>query len=81
MSHIDYSAEVRTIGFHADREAVLSLSDFRGVVEVNLREGGRLSGVTPALGVPDAYMLANGYAYYELGSDALRFGPGRKSRR
>jgi hypothetical protein len=79
VCHIDYSAEVReqsngfSVRIKADGTDYVPLA-----VEVNLREGGRLSGVTPAVGVPEAYMLAHGYAQYELGSDALRFGPGVK---
>ena len=79
ICRINYSAEVReqsngfSIRMKADGTDHVPLA-----VEVNLREGGRLSGVSPALGVPEAYILAHGYAHYELGSDALRFGPGLK---
>ncbi len=46
------------------------------VVEINLREGGELSGVTAAPNSSDVFLLKDGFAEYRVGSDAIRFGPG-----
>ena len=46
-------------------------------VEVNLREGGELSGVLDAPHVAQAFLLKNGFAEYQMGTDIIRFGPGR----
>ena len=46
-------------------------------VEINFREGGMLSGVTPAPDGGDAYLLKQDFAEYAMGSDVIRFGPGK----
>jgi hypothetical protein len=46
-------------------------------VEINLREGGQLIGVTPAPNVGDGFLLKDGTAEYRMGSDVIRFGPGK----
>ncbi len=46
-------------------------------LEINLREGGKLTGVVPAPHVDDAFLLKDGLAEYRMGSDLIRFGPGR----
>lgn len=45
------------------------------VIEINLREGGRIEGVVPAK-EKDSHFLASGHAVFRLGAHALRFGPG-----
>lgn len=45
-------------------------------VEVNLRDGGELNGVSPLPSPGDAYVLKEGFAEYRSGSDIIRFGPG-----
>ena len=47
------------------------------VVEINLREGGELTGVVPAPNTGDAFLLKDGFAEYKLGGDGFRFGPGK----
>jgi hypothetical protein len=46
-------------------------------VEITLRPGGQLAGgaVAPLPGVPDAYLLGDGFATYELAGRRLRIGP------
>ena len=45
-------------------------------VEINLREGGKLSGVTPAPNSNDAFLLKEGFADFSIGTDVIRLGPG-----
>lgn len=47
-------------------------------VEITLRPGGKLTGdsLTPVADVPDAYILGEGYATYELAGRSVRIGPG-----
>ncbi len=45
-------------------------------IEINLREGGKLEGCEPVTKVVDGYILPKGFAGYQAGSDAIRFGPG-----
>ena len=46
-------------------------------VEINLREGGELTGVVPAPNTGEAFLLKEGFAEYRVGGDGFRFGPGR----
>ena len=46
-------------------------------VEINLREGGQLSGVATVSHVGQSHLLKEGFAEYRMGSDGIRFGPGR----
>ena len=45
-------------------------------IEINLRDGGKLSGVVPAPNSDDAFLLKEGFAEYAMGNDVIRFGPG-----
>ena len=47
------------------------------VVEINLREGGQLTGVTAAPNSNDVFLLKDGFAEYRIGADVIRFGPGK----
>lgn len=50
-------------------------------VELSFRKGGTLVGVEPIEDTPDAYCLVDGFGEYRLGSDRIRFGPGRLDHR
>jgi hypothetical protein len=45
-------------------------------VEINLREGGELSGCRPAPHVDGGWLLEKDYATYRIDGKTLRFGPG-----
>ncbi|HTP34548.1 MAG TPA: hypothetical protein VMJ75_20360 [Candidatus Acidoferrales bacterium] len=45
-------------------------------VEINLREGGQLSGCRPAPHADGAWLLEKDHAVYRIGGAELRFGPG-----
>jgi len=45
-------------------------------IEINLRDGGKLSGAIPAPNSSDAFLLKDGFAEYSMGTDVIRFGPG-----
>jgi len=47
-------------------------------IEITLRPGGKLTGdgLAPLPGLPDAYLLGEGFATYELAAHRLRIGPG-----
>ncbi len=45
-------------------------------VELAFRHGGKLTGVEPVAGVADAFLLRSGMGRYEVGADAIEFGPG-----
>jgi len=54
----------------------------RGVpiaVEINLRDGGKLSGTQPL--DDDRHLLRSGMAEYVVGNDTIRFGPGNAAHR
>ncbi len=46
-------------------------------VELAFRRGGTLTGVEPAPGVADAFLLRAGTGRYALGGDVIEFGPGQ----
>lgn len=51
------------------------------VIEINLRDGGKLEGVEAAPGVPEAFYLKQGYALFRRGGQGLRIGPGLQEHR
>ena len=46
-------------------------------VEINLREGGELCGVTAAPNSNEAFLLKDAFAECRMGPDVIRFGPGK----
>ncbi len=45
-------------------------------LEINLREGGELSGATASPRIGDAFLLKDGFAEYRVDEHTIRFGPG-----
>jgi hypothetical protein len=77
VCNLRYDAEVRETanGFTAHIRA--TGTDYIPLaIEINLREGGVLTGCIPAPGVDDGYIVPEGHAVYRMGADAIRFGPG-----
>lgn len=61
-------------------EITIRASGTNGVpiaIEIALREGGEISGVEAIEGKTDVLLLKEGQAEYAMGSDRIRFGPGR----
>lgn len=78
------SARVRVAEEQGRFRLALDVQGTAGVpvaVELAFRHGGRLEGVEPVAGVPDAYLLPSGTGRYTAGSDTIRFGPGRAAHR
>jgi hypothetical protein len=50
-------------------------------VELSFRKGGTLVGVEPIEDTPNAYCLTGDFGEYRIGSDRIRFGPGRTEHR
>jgi hypothetical protein len=48
-------------------------------VEINLRQGGVLEGAAKSPLFPDTWLLERGQASFRLGSNTIRFGPGKVS--
>lgn len=46
-------------------------------VEINLREGGEITGVVPSLQADDTFLMKDGFAEYRMGADVIRFGLGQ----
>jgi hypothetical protein len=78
VNRIRYIAEVREQpeGFDVRMRAE-GTSYVPVAVEINLREGGTVDGVTPAPGIENVFLLPSGKeAVYTRGGDRIRFGPG-----
>lgn len=46
------------------------------IIEIALREGGKLEGVTPVPNAADSYLISGSEATYRVGKDVIRIGPG-----
>ncbi len=76
INRIQYRAEVHEKPNGFDVRMVAEGVDWIPyAIEVNLRPGGKLSGVAEGPS-QDAFLLKDGYATYTLDGDTLRFGPG-----
>jgi hypothetical protein len=79
LSHLNASVELHETA--DDCELTFDLSGTDAVpmaVEITLRLGGKLTGdaLSAAPDVPNAYILGEGYATYELAGSRVRIGPG-----
>lgn len=76
INRIEYRAEVheKSSGFDV-RLIAEGVEWIPFAIEVNLRPGGKLSGVTETPR-EDSFLLEDGYATYAVGDDQIRFGPG-----
>jgi hypothetical protein len=79
FSHLRSSVEIRETADGCELTLTMGGTDeVPMTVEITLRPGGKLTGeaLTPVADVPDAYILGEGYATYELAGRQVRFGPG-----
>ncbi|MCB1020237.1 MAG: hypothetical protein KDC27_09925 [Acidobacteria bacterium] len=77
VGQFHYTAEVKEVKNGFDLRIRAEGTDWVPLaIEVNLREGGEIKGVTDAPDAEDAFILEDGYATYRRGGDTLRFGPG-----
>lgn len=79
FSHSDASAEIRETADGCEISFDVSgMDEVPLAVEITLRPGGKLTGdgLVPAPDVPNAFILGEGYATYELAGRRVRIGPG-----
>ena len=79
FSHLQAGIEIRETAEGCELSLDYSgLDEVPFAVEITLRPGGKLTGeaLAPALNVPNAYILGDGFATYELAGSRLRIGPG-----
>jgi len=79
FTHLNSAAEIREIADGCEVSFDMSgTNEVPMAVEVTLRPGGKLTGdaLTKVTDVPDAYILGEGYATYELAGSKVRIGPG-----
>lgn len=79
FSHSDVSVEIRETPDGCELAFEVSgMEEVPLAVEITLRPGGKLTGeaLIPAPDVPNAYILGEGYATYELAGKRVRIGPG-----
>jgi hypothetical protein len=57
--------------------AIEGTSEVPVAIELAFRHGGKLSGVEPAPGVSEAFLLRSGTGRYVVGDDVIEFSPGR----
>jgi hypothetical protein len=78
VAKFHYTAEVKELENGFDVRVKAEGTDWVPLaIEINLRPGGEILGVTPAPGgVEDAFLLESGYATYRREGDELTFGPG-----
>jgi hypothetical protein len=79
FSRLNSSVEIRETADGCELSFDLSGTDeVPFAVEITLRSGGKLTGdaLTPVADAPNAYILGEGFATYELAGSRLRMGPG-----
>ena len=79
FSHLTSTVAIREVADGCEiRLNMAGMNEVPMAVEITLRPGGKLTGeaLTPVADVPDAYILGEGYATYELAGRRVRFGPG-----
>lgn len=78
ICYLYYEVELKRVehGFELMLKAT-GTNDVPVSVEINLREGGELKGVTKVNHTDDAWLLSSGMAEYQRGGSVIRFGPGK----
>jgi hypothetical protein len=79
FSHLHSSVEVHETADGCELSFDMSGTDkVPMAVEITLRPGGKLTGdsLAPVADVPNAYILGEGFATYELAGSRVRMGPG-----
>ncbi len=82
ICHMNYTVSLKehSNGFELRIEAK-GTDNVPLAVEINLREGGNLEGVTPVPGSDESYVFSSDSAIFTLGNDGIRFGPGVQEHR
>lgn len=74
---LEYTVTVEELDGKVDISFVVAGSEKVPVtIEFCFKEGGKLSGVTPAPGQPENQLLEKGMGRYAFGNDSITFGPG-----
>lgn len=74
---LEYTVSVEEIDGKVELSFIVSGSEKVPVtIELCFKEGGKLTGVTPAPGQPDNQLLEKGMGEYQFEKDTIAFGPG-----
>jgi hypothetical protein len=79
FSHLTSTVEIREVADGCEISLTMEgMNEVPLAVEITLRPGGKLSGdsLAPVADVPNAYILGEGFATYELAGRRVRIGPG-----
>ncbi len=77
LQHYEAAVEItEAAGTFTLAVSITGTPDVPVALELAFRSGGKLEGVTPVVGIKDAFLLASGTGRYVFGDDTISFGPG-----